>query len=275
MLGYVLPGGAARGSVQYGMLESLHVAGWRPKVLVGTSAGALNDVGYKFRGILGLYEIWMSIKGRSSVFGTRIDGWAPWREGLYSSDPLRKLIERALATGPTYPDIVSYVTMTNFRKGCVEYEEIHENNRNVDAILASASIPGVVDSVQDKWVDGGVLENAPLRKAIELGCDEVVVLMCNRLQLPEYTKPIEVPKKLHVAIRNLDIMMNDALKWDLAEADWHNKNNVGRQVKVHIIEPPIEYERAGSDFSKEAIDEGIRYGRQAGKEWCEKIARAA
>jgi NTE family protein len=49
----------------------------------------------------------------------------------------------------------------------------------VDAILASAAIPGVFPAVE--WqgrmlVDGGVLNNTPISHAVELGADHVVVL---------------------------------------------------------------------------------------------------
>ena len=38
----VLSGGGVLGAAQSGMLEVLHATGWRPDVIVGVSAGALN-----------------------------------------------------------------------------------------------------------------------------------------------------------------------------------------------------------------------------------------
>ena len=43
---FVLPGGASYGAAQVGMLRALLEAGIHPDFLVGTSAGALNAVGF-------------------------------------------------------------------------------------------------------------------------------------------------------------------------------------------------------------------------------------
>jgi NTE family protein len=52
----------------------------------------------------------------------------------------------------------------------------------VDAVMASAAIPGVFPPVE--WedrllIDGGVLNNTPIAHALELGADEVFVLSAN------------------------------------------------------------------------------------------------
>ena len=49
----------------------------------------------------------------------------------------------------------------------------------IDAILASAAIPGVFPSVS--WgnralVDGGIVNNTPISHAVELGADRIIVL---------------------------------------------------------------------------------------------------
>ena len=80
---FVLSGGGSLGAVQVGMLAALEARAFRPDLLVGTSAGALNAAfvganGYDAAAIDRLAAIWRGLR-RTDVFPfdlgvTRFDG---------------------------------------------------------------------------------------------------------------------------------------------------------------------------------------------------------
>jgi NTE family protein len=63
-LAFVLGGGGARGALQVGALRALYEAGYRPDMMVGTSAGAVNATylalrGFDERGLDQLEQAWL------------------------------------------------------------------------------------------------------------------------------------------------------------------------------------------------------------------------
>lgn len=287
MLFFVFPGGGGCGSVQTGMAVSVMRRGWIPQGIVGTSVGGLDGMGLKFKGPDGLLEIWDSIGDRSDVFGSTLFGWSPTEEGFYSTKPLEKLIERATEGKPKY-DFPVYTTATDLNEGKVVYTSSEtlkysapivdpdsrisiQVNESLDHVrkmtLASASIPLVVPPIDGRFVDGGVLENAPLKKAIELGATDIFVFMCHPLGILPRMGEFKTPKKLAIAMRTLDIMMNDSLKWDLHVCQEKNSDPKMKQINVQIIEPPSDYQRTSFDFSREAIQHGLYAGLTKGLQW--------
>ena len=66
----------------------------------------------------------------------------------------------------------------------------------VEAILASSAIPSIFPPVTidgDLLVDGGVVNNVPISRAIEAGCDRIYVLLCGPLHYhpPPPRRPLE------------------------------------------------------------------------------------
>jgi NTE family protein len=62
----------------------------------------------------------------------------------------------------------------------------------VDAILASASVPGLLPPIEidgEHFVDGGIVNSIPIGRAVELGADEIYVLHVGRIE-----RPLEVPR---------------------------------------------------------------------------------
>ena len=66
----------------------------------------------------------------------------------------------------------------------------------VEAVLASSAIPSIFPPViidGDVLVDGGVVNNVPISRAIEAGCDRIYVLLCGPLHYhpPQPRRPLE------------------------------------------------------------------------------------
>src|SRR5262245_17226919 len=182
---FVRSGGGSLGAVQVGMLAALEERGFRPDLLVGTSAGALNAAyiaanGFDADVINDLAMIWHTLR-RADVFpfdpvrqGLAMAGR---RRSLCSRRPLRRLVESNLAiTNIEQSRIPLHIVATDVMSG---EEVLLSGGDAVSAVLASAAIPAVfapVEREERTLIDGGVANNTAVSHAIELGADRVVVL---------------------------------------------------------------------------------------------------
>ena len=181
---YVLGGGAAYGAVQLGMLQALADTDLSPDLVVGTSVGSLNGAVLAADPVAGvgrLEELWGGIT-RDDVFGRALRTAfqavrnRPW---VVDPAPLRGLVERSVAAHRFEDLAVPFVAVTtDLDTG----ETVPlETGRLVDALMASAAIPGVfpwVDRDGRRLVDGGVTANVALDVARSRGAASLVVLDC-------------------------------------------------------------------------------------------------
>jgi NTE family protein len=182
---FVLSGGASLGAIQVGMLRALVDHGVHPDVIVGTSVGAVNGAFLASREFTSetvgeLAELWRGVH-RGNVFPlepfTGLLGFLGARQNLVPASALRRLVSRHtsyehLEDLPTPLHVVACDVMSG--------EEVRiADGPLVDAVLASAAIPGVLPPVEWRGrllVDGGVLNNTPITHALELGAREIYVL---------------------------------------------------------------------------------------------------
>lgn len=218
---FVLSGGASLGAVQVGMLQALYERGIAPDLLVGTSAGALNAAFVASRPQTAatarhLGRIWRDLQ-REDIFPVRmsalIGGVCGRRDHLVSDRALRRLIrghlqfhDLAEATIPLH--LVTF-DLTERR------ELLLSDGPAIDAVTASASIPGIFPPVQmaeRRLVDGGVVNNTPISHAVELGAERIYVLPTQ----DQHARVDRVPRTaLDAAIQGLGLLMESRLKADI------------------------------------------------------------
>jgi NTE family protein len=168
-IGLVLSGGGTRGFAHLGVIAALNEAGIYPDIISGTSAGALAGVlyadGYTPREILKLMNP-----------GSRLDYMRPAlpREGLLQIGGIMKILKSNLRA-KTFEElkIPLYVSATDLNNGKAEY---FSEGDLLDPVMASASIPVLFQPVIINnicYVDGGVLDNLPLRP-IEKKCSFLI-----------------------------------------------------------------------------------------------------
>jgi NTE family protein len=199
---FVLGGGGKLGAAEVGMLRALVDAGIRPDLVLGTSIGAVNGVALAAdptdAGITRLHALWADVD-HSGIFGgslvDRLRHLARTRTSLHSNEPLRRLLERALPAR-TFDDLaVPFQCVA----ACIETSDAHwfSSGDLIEAVLASCAVPGLLPAVRigDRhYLDGGIVESIPVRRALELGADEVYVLQVGRIEEPltPPTRPHEV-----------------------------------------------------------------------------------
>ncbi|HME02388.1 MAG TPA: patatin-like phospholipase family protein [Solirubrobacteraceae bacterium] len=190
---FVLSGGASLGASQVGMLEALYERDIHPDLLVGTSVGAINAAFIASRPpnvqtVRKLKDLWRGLS-RGQIFPAN-----PLVAGL----GLFGMRDHSVPVGSLRRLLSTYVEMDRLEDARVALhvvaadalsgeEVLLSNGPAMDAILASAAIPGVYPAVP--WeahmlMDGGILNNTPISHAVGLGAERIIVLPaigCQRL----------------------------------------------------------------------------------------------
>jgi NTE family protein len=186
---FVLAGGGSRGAVQVGMLAELVDRGVRADRVFGASVGAINGAAYAgnptAQGVERMEEIWRQVKGTDIFPRSALDG--PWaflqkRASVHANTGVRAIIEAGIdfenLQDTTIPFEVVTTSLTDGRERWIAHGPA------VEAILASSAIPSIFPPViidGDVLVDGGVVNNVPISRAMAAGCTRIYVLLCGPL----------------------------------------------------------------------------------------------
>lgn len=261
---YVFAGGGSLGAVQVGMLQALTEHGARPDFVVGASAGAINAAYFAANptstGVAALDRLWRGLT-RQQVMPMRIRDLVRivfQRDYVVDPSGLRRLLERhlpyRLLEQATIP---MHVVATDMLLG---HETLISSGPVVDAVLASAAIPGVFPPVRiggRDLIDGGVANNTPISSAIALGATRVIVL----------------PTGFACALRRMPMSAFGralhALSLLVARQLVHDIERFGRDVTLHVVPPlcpvdtsPYDYTACASliDRASQSTHDWIREG---------------
>ena len=198
---FVFAGGGARGSAQIGMLQALVARGITADAVYGASVGAINAAGYcgqpTAAGVDTLAERWHNIS-REDVFPQgRFP--TPWRffqqrESVHPNDGIRRVIESGLVFERLEDSPIPLeVVATSLTDGRMQW--FSEGPAAV-RIQASAALPALLPPVEvdgEAFIDGGVVDNVPIGRAIAQGAERIFVLLCGPLHYTphRYRRPIE------------------------------------------------------------------------------------
>lgn len=257
MKALILSGGGAKGSVQLGILKYITEQGYTPDVIYGTSVGSLNAAGLSHVGINGLHDIWKSMTKTSDIFKFNWKFIFFLASGIYNAKPLKKLLEKIIANPPT---INAYSCKVSLETGEIAYVHCAEDNY-IESTVASCSIPVFNDDING-WVDGGVREQTPLKRAIQDGADEIVVILCNPITKdPQYYKKSNWINNL---LRTTELLSHEVFLNDIQNCIWYNSNNLKKNITLTIY-APREAVIGSTDINKDKIANAINYGYEQAK----------
>lgn len=240
----VLSGGGNLGAVQAGMLLALEEAGIRPDFIVGTSVGAVNGAWIASgKDAAHLGDIWRTLR-RSDVYPVSLIGgflgFIGARNHLVSNASLRKLLQSHL-TFERMEDaaIPFHVVATDVLTG---HDVRLSSGPVVDAVLASAAIPGVFPTVRVGdfvLMDGGIANNTPISHASALGADEIWVLSTGHSCA--LTEP--PGSALGMALHAFNVAIEQRLALDVLEFA-----ELG--ATLHVVPPLCPVDVVPTDFSQ-------------------------
>src|SRR6478752_4730344 len=192
-IAFVLGGGGVRGAVEIGMIRALFEAGVRPDLVVGTSIGAINGALVAKDPSLGvidtLMHAWTSPEA-SAVYGdslmSQLGRLVKTKTHLNSPLPLRVLLEHSLGGAARFEDLAVplQVVAASIERAA---EHVFDSGPLIDAILASASVPGLLPPTQiggEHYMDGGIVNSIPIDQAVAAGAQTIFVLQVGRVETP-------------------------------------------------------------------------------------------
>jgi NTE family protein len=189
MKALVLSGGGNRGPLELGAIKVLLDSGWRPDMIVGTSAGAINGMHMALDPTPAQAErgahLWREA-GMRKLFSTSRSGAVArlLRGSDYLADnaKLAAYLRETLPTGMrTFGDtrVPFYVMIAHLAS---QHPYVYGDDKTadlVDAVILSAAVPGFFPPLTvggHKFTDGGTASNIPVALALARGATEVFAI---------------------------------------------------------------------------------------------------
>jgi len=217
----VLAGGGTRGALQIGMLQVLTEHGFVPDRIYGSSVGAVNGVAFAGdptrEGVQRMTETWRGLTREAVYPQGRLHG--PWlyfqqRDSVFANSGLRKVIEDEIGferlEDAVIPVEVVATSLTDGREHWFTYGPAAE------AVLASSAVPAIFPPVEidgERYIDGGIVNNVPIRRAIEAGATRIVVLLC----APPVYAPASPKRPVEAMFNALMISIHARFARDMAQ----------------------------------------------------------
>jgi NTE family protein len=245
------------------MLRALYERGITADLFVGTSVGALNAAFVASRpqtpATVGeLARVWRSID-RVDVFPFSLravfGGICGRTDHLVTTRGLRPIIRRNVQIDDVADCRVPlHVVAFDIAAG---EETLISRGPAVDAIVASCAIPGVFPPVAigDKLlIDGGVVNNTPIRHAVELGAERIYVLPTQDRPFPVAAPPRTA---IDAALHAVGLLMGSRLEADLAR--------YGNDVELIVLPAvnPLCVQPSDFDHSARLASEAFTASREA------------
>lgn len=240
------------------MVRALAEARIVPDLIVGTSVGAINgalvaaDPGEG--AVVRLTEAWSAIE-RSDVFGgsllTRLGTLARTGTHLHGNQTLRAVLAQALPVSLIEELAVPFQCVA----ASIERASEHWFTEGpvVDAVLASASVPGLLPPLElhgEHFLDGGIVNSIPVGRAVALGASTVYVLHVGRLE-----RPLEPPRwPWEVGLVAFEIARRHRFVGDLAA--------LPEDVEVHVMPTGQQRPPRYSDLSQLRYRDTSRIGER-------------
>ncbi|MGL5354268.1 MAG: patatin-like phospholipase family protein [Clostridium sp.] len=268
-IGLVLAGGGARGAYQIGALIALRelLIDKYIKVISGTSIGALNAILFMKGNLDEAIEIWSKIDNASILptsehnlmfrsmllhFGVNnisfIKKYMPKiiLGGNISRVGLIDIMDKINLQFIKECDLICYAACTELEKLDTKYFRINDYNEEDirKILLATSAIPMIYDCEEiegGKYLDGGIVDNVPIKPVYEEGCDIIIVV--------HLAKVSEINRRLfpntHI-IEILPTIIEDGLFKGTLEFEKEmtkKRINTGYEDTIEIIKPLMELSR--------------------------------
>jgi predicted acylesterase/phospholipase RssA len=248
----VLPGGGGRGAYQVGVAKALHEEGVDFDFALGTSIGGLNAAMIAQGDLRRLEELWCTIRAKDIfslpsapqvgrlVFGQNL--------GLLDTSPLEELLSREVSlprlkasstkVGLCTTDLCSLETKF------ITTDDIVSTSELIDILMATSALPLAFPPRHlhgtGLWVDGGLVRNTPLHAALEMGADEIYMVL-----LHPATINVCPMNMFEVLARCLDIVLDASARKEIQSAELYNRliaegnrESKGRKlVSIKVFQP--------------------------------------
>ncbi|MBV6507306.1 MAG: hypothetical protein JJLCMIEE_00347 [Acidimicrobiales bacterium] len=241
----MLSGGGNLGALQVGMLRALAERHVVPDLVLGCSVGALNGVAFaaepELSGVRRLEALWLSITSDSLMPSS----WLPATfqlarkgESLHGNEGLVETINRILEVQRFEELTVPFQCVATDLDSATE--SWFDEGELLPALLASAALPAVYPVVHidgRRYMDGAIVNDIPLSRAVALGARRIYVLHVGQSGRPRG----EIKRPLDAAVIAYWIARQSRLARDLSA--------VPRNTEVLVLPPGERPQIRYDDFS--------------------------
>jgi NTE family protein len=248
----VLPGGGGRGAYQVGVAKAIKEKGIQFDLAFGTSIGGLNATMIAQGHLERLEHLWCTLKANdifhlpsASMIGRLVLGH---KLGLLDTSPLEGLLRRELdlqALKQSRTKIGLCTTdLCSLETKLITIDDVMSTNELVDVLMATSAIPMAFPPRHihgaGLWVDGGLVRNTPMEMAIQLGADEIFMVLLH----PEKINVCPT-NMFEVIVRCLDILLDASARREIQSAELYNRliatgsvESIGRKnVNIRVFQP--------------------------------------
>lgn len=243
--GLVLEGGASRGYFTVGALDALIDIGFKADYLVGTSAGIANGISYvsnqRGRGL----KIGLKYLNDKRYMGMR-HLLNPKKRSYYNVgfvfDEIPNKLMRFDKEAYDNSGCRVVAALTNIKTGKCEYHDVTSEDSTWKTVVASCALPLMFQPVEingQLYMDGGITDSIPFQKAIDEGCEKIVVIITReRSYIKDVEPAISISKFLYrkyprfkEALENRTDMYNEA---------HHRLLELEKEGKIILIAPEVD-----------------------------------
>lgn len=267
MLGLVLEGGASRTVYSCAIMDVLLENNIMADKIFGVSAGAAFGVSYASRQIGRNYRLAVEFMNKPEYMGAKhlIN---PNNRSYYNLDYAydeipNKHLPFDYEAFKAYEGEF-YAVVTNVRTGQAEYLPADRDDRTWQQLRASCALPLLFPEIElngEKYLDGGVADSIPYLKALEMGCDKVIVVLTRPRS---YRKTTDMMTKLCISRYGANKEFAHALE---TRAQRYNEcvehiHELRRQGKLFVFTPKTTYGVNRIEGDPKKLDMLYQYGRR-------------
>ncbi|MBR4036232.1 MAG: patatin family protein [Oscillospiraceae bacterium] len=251
----VLEGGGMRGAYTAGILDYFMEKGLNFDTVYGVSAGALNGANYKAHQIgRGLRTFASYLHDERYAGLQHLMKTGDWFNIDFSYNIIPNQLDPADYDAFAASDVVFYAVVANVETGRAEYLKITDLRQQMDQLRASATLPllsNIVETDGKKYLDGGICDSIPLKKAVTDGHDKNVVILTQHRGFRKKPSANRYPSRVMYnkypkfvkAMNNRHFMYNRQLRYTY---------EMEKRGKAFVIQPakPVEIARLEKNPAK-------------------------
>ena len=268
-IGLVLEGGASRTVFSCGVMDVLLENNIIADYVIGTSAGIAYGTSYASGQIgrnrtvavdymddkryMGMKHL-LNPRNRSYYNLDFVFGEIPNKEVLFDFEAFSKFKGEVIAT------------VTNLETGKVEYMPVTADDKAFTIVRASCALPIMFKPIkigETKYLDGGICDPIPYKKALEDGCDKIIVILTRE---EGYRKGKGKSEKLvNLAYHNYPEFMDSLHKRPQVYNDSVDAlNKLQEEGKALIIRPEKIQGVSRTESNPEILDSLYLQGKEIG-----------
>ena len=240
--GIVFEGGAFRSIFSCGVMDALNELDFLPDYIIGVSAGAAYGVSYAAKQPGRNLKIIMNYRNDKRYMGL-LNMLDPKNRSLYGLDFAYETIpnEIILFDYDKFREYKGeyYCVVTNVETGKPEYLPYTGLDKTNKVLKATCALPVFFPYININgvnYMDGGLSDSIPIEKALNDGCDKVLVVLTRE---PGYTKSTsKITKSTAKLYKNHPELARDLL----TRAEKYNRQlervaRLEKEGKVYVLRP--------------------------------------